>query len=115
MFVFPIFELWKILGQPYRNRLFSQTLLGFCWLCASTAERLADAVSLKKAYAATQDGLFRYDGECRSPGFQRFWRNYGPASPFYYVERFHPSLEFTLNPRDPDFAASVDDLIKRPS
>jgi len=110
----PIFDLWPIRGQKYNELDFLAHVAWFMIAYEPLSSHPRDIASLNKAYIATQEGGFGFRWPMVQSTFKKFWLANGPAAPFHYVERYHPSFDFTLNPLDVTFAESVDDIIERP-
>ncbi|WP_342112081.1 hypothetical protein [Methylobacterium sp. SI9] len=110
----PIFDLWPIRGQKYNELDFLAHVAWFMIAYEPLSSHPRDIVSLNKAYLATQEGVFGFKWPMVQSTFRKFWLAHGPAAPFHYVERYHPSFDFTLNPLDVIFAESVDDIVERP-
>lgn len=113
-FAMPSFEPWYFGHQRKYDR--SDLLADVAWFLLAYVPPSSDprdAPSLHKACYAAQNKVFmhRWDGVHRT--FRTIWLEYGAAAPFHYVERHHPTVEFTLNPSAADFAMSVDELFER--
>ena len=107
----PSFDIWPLRDQPYDELDFLANISWFLLAYQPPTTDYRDAVSLNKAYFASQNGIFRYKWPLSHNTFKKYWSLYGAAAPFLYVERFHSNLEFVLNPIHADFAESVDTLI----
>ncbi|MFC6738302.1 hypothetical protein [Methylobacterium tardum] len=110
----PSFDLWPIRGQKYNELDFLAQVAWFMIAYEPLSNHPRDIASLNKAYLATQEGIFGFRWPMVRSTFRNFWLSYGPAAPFHYVERYHPSFDFTLSPLDATFADSVDEIIERP-
>ena len=105
------FYVWPIFDQPYDELDFLSDISWFLLAYQPLTSHYRDAVSLNKAYFASQNGIFRYKWRLSHNTFKKYWTQHGAAGPFLYVERFHSGLELKLNPLESDFAESVNDLI----
>ncbi|MCC0806148.1 hypothetical protein FPV16_07955 [Methylobacterium sp. W2] len=110
VFIYPSFKLWNIEGTPITQLDMLANIAWFLVAYQPPTSKLRDAASLNKAYHAIQAKLFRYSWPISHRTFRTVWLSYGAASPFHYIERFHPTLEFTLDPSSPDFTEIVDEL-----
>lgn len=112
IFAMPSFVPWTFDGQRYDR---SDLLADIAWFLLAyepPTRDPRDAPGLAKAYYATQNKLFKHKWRGSHRTFRTLWLAYGVSSPFHYVERFHPTLEFTLDPSQPDFAQSVNELLE---
>jgi hypothetical protein len=107
----PIFELWEINDQPYKETDFFAEIAHFLLAYSPVSCNPRDRASLKKAYFVSQERVFRYRWPIAESTFRKYWKEYGASSPFLYVERFHSSLTFSLDPSDTNFASFVDEVL----
>ncbi|WP_267422486.1 hypothetical protein [Methylobacterium sp. GC_Met_2] len=113
IFAMPSFELWKIDNQKYTELDVLGHLAWFIVAYKSKSDDHRDAVSLNKAHYVFQNNLFGRRWKIAHRTFRSFWVAHGASAPFHYVERFHPTLEFTLDPASNDFSRTVDELLQR--
>ncbi|GJE61607.1 hypothetical protein [Methylobacterium trifolii] len=114
LFSLPSFLQWKHDGQPHTDLDWIALVVWFLLAYEPRTERARDAVSLAKAYFATQNDVFPHTWPLSLRTFKSYWSLYGAAAPFHYVERFHLGAEFTLDPGTAHFGESVNDLINQP-
>jgi len=114
LFSLPSFSQWKLEGQPHSDLDWMAMVVWFLIAFEPKSERPRDAVSLSKAYFATQNNLFSYNWPVALRTFKSYWSLMGAASPFHYVERLHQGAKFTLDPSAQHFSDSVNDLINQP-
>ncbi|MBM2711075.1 hypothetical protein JQK88_07395 [Mesorhizobium caraganae] len=70
--------------------------------------------SIGKAFHVVENCGFSRDFEMGEKTFRSFWRSNASVMPFDYAELYHfPSLDLALDPEEPDFHKSIDDLLKR--
>lgn len=115
VFSLPSFLQWKHDEQPYTDLDWMAMVVWFLLAYEPRSDRQRDALSLGKAYFATQNGVFPYKWPIALRTFKSYWSISGAAAPFQYVERFHLGEEFTLDPSSSHFAESVNDLMKQPA
>ncbi|KQP85769.1 hypothetical protein ASF55_15620 [Methylobacterium sp. Leaf119] len=113
LFAMPSFELWELDDQPYTKLDYLAQITHFLLAYRPPSADPRDAASLFKAYAAMNGGLFRYKWSVSRRTFSTFWRESAASAPFHYVERVHPSLEFSLDPSKNDFAENIDEAYSR--
>ena len=112
MYSLPIFALWDINGQPYKETDYLAEIVHFLLAYQpSSGDKRAHA-SLNKAYYASQNNIFRYHWRLSQTTFRSYWSDHGITAPFLYVERYHSALYLSLDPGQPDFADSIRDIIK---
>ena len=113
LFAMPSFELWKLDDQPYTKLDYLAQVTHFLLAYRPPSNNPRDAASLFKAYAAMEGGLFKYKWHISRRTFSAFWRESAASAPFQYVERLHPSLEFSIDPSKDDFAENIDEAYSR--
>ena len=113
VFAMPSFEIWNIDNQKYTELDVLGHLTWFLVAYKPKSSDHRDAVSLNKAYYAFQNHLFGRRWKIAHRTFRSFWLAHGASAPFHYVERFHPTLEFTLDPASDDFNQTVDEVLQR--
>lgn len=113
IFAMPSFEPWRFDHQRYDRSDLLADIAWFLFAYEPPSSDPRDKASLNKAYYATQHKVFRHRWHGSHRTFRTLWLDYGASAPFHYVERFHPSLEFALDPSADDFSLSVDEIIAR--
>ena len=72
-------------------------------------------MSLKRAYFASQAKLFSVHYEQSAKTFSTLWHRTGAAAAFYYVEKYHSSVDFELDPWSENFQSDVDAMMADPA
>lgn len=109
----PQFDLWETERRHYTQYDFIADITWFLLAYQPPSSKPRDAVSLSKAYFASQNKMFRRTYELSQRTFRDLWLKNGAAAPFHYVERHHPDLEFTLDPSQEYFASQVEEAFAR--
>ena len=109
----PQFDLWETERRNYTQYDFMADITWFLLAYQPPSSKPRDATSLSKAYFASQNKIFRRTYELSQRTFRGLWLKNGAAAPFHYVERHHPSLEFTLDPSKDYFASQVEEIFAR--
>lgn len=109
----PQFDLWETERRHYTQYDFIADITWFLLAYQPTSSKSRDAVSLSKAYFASQNKVFRRTYQLSQRTFRDLWLKNGAAAPFHYVERHYPSLEFTLDPSSDYFASQVEEIFAR--
>ena len=112
VFAMPSFTPWNFDNQRYDRSDLLGDITWFLLSYEAPTSSPRDAPSLNKAYFAVRNNVFRHRWRGAHRTFRSLWLEHGAAAPFHYVERFHPSLEFAIDPSANDFALSVDELIR---
>ncbi|MDN3570167.1 hypothetical protein [Methylobacterium longum] len=110
----PIFDVWEWDGHPYSHLDLVSDVAWFLIAYEPTTDRARDTASLDKAFRVMQGNGFKYKWKMSKRTFTALWLKLGPAAPFHYIERYHPGLEFSIDPAQPGFAAAVDEIFAQP-
>lgn len=113
VYLMPSFKLGWYDKNPYTEYDYLAETTRFLLAYAPNSNDHRDTASLAKAYFAMCSGLSRFKMPQSQRTFRKYWRALGAAAGFHYVERYHPNLEFTLDPSSVDFAAMVDEILSR--
>ncbi|MDF2599450.1 MAG: hypothetical protein K0Q54_2273 [Methylobacterium brachiatum] len=108
----PNLDVWPLHEQNYDEFDYFADIVNFLLAYQPLSKDKRDAASLGKAYDAHSRGLFNYTWQMTLETFRRNWAVYGPATPFFYVRKYHLAYDLILDPSDNSFNDSVDRLWK---
>lgn len=72
------------------------------------------SASLNKAFYLVQEGSLDINWIVGRRYLDKLWKDYAPAAPFLYVERYNCPLLWSLTPGQPDLRDYVDDIVSKP-
>ncbi len=110
---FPYFKFWNIENANY-NEL--DVLAEICWYMIadrSEVNQCRERPSVGKARFLLYEGAFGCKWKVSHSTFRKLWKEHALSCPFLYVERYHSSLNFDLDPNEPEFVQDVDALVAK--
>lgn len=113
-FEVPIFDFCNNFEHPYNDMDLAADIAWFFLAYQPKENSPRLNASLSKAHFASQNGVFKYNSRNAPSSFRKKWHEYGSASAFYYIERFHQGVEFFIYPSSPTFHEEIDELLSDP-
>ena len=106
-FELPIFDLFPVDEKGHDEFDFLAEIAEYFIYWPETFKNDKIKPSLNKAFNKVEDDFYICKWKPSRRMFWKTWSENAPATPFHFVERVDSSLNWTINPSDPDFDDAV--------
>lgn len=108
----PDFEVVSDAATYYDDRQFFAQVIAYLISRKFAAKRRPHKPTLDTLQTLVEEGAFGRGWSMTARTFEKFWRARAATFPFFYIEHYHSTLDWSINPQDADFAQIVEEIIE---